>query len=109
MRAILIAAALASLAVVSVACQVPRDTIDVLYVGHSYVYFNNLPGMVEGISKALEGPIVRGTSHTRGGSTTKTRANAQFRIPLIARMGFRGSRLQIPPINWAHHITLSLE
>ncbi len=64
-------AALASLAVTPVGCQVPRDTIDVLFVGNSYIYFNNLPEMIEGISTALDGPIVRGTAHTHGGFTLR--------------------------------------
>jgi hypothetical protein len=50
---------------------VRRDTIDVLYVGNSYIYFNNLPGLVEGISAGLDGPIVRGTAHTHGGATLR--------------------------------------
>ena len=65
------AAVLALLAIASVACQVPRDTIDILYVGNSYVYFNNLPDLVEGISRGLEGPVLRGTAHTRGGATLR--------------------------------------
>ena len=49
-------------------CQAPpRETLDVLFVGNSYIYFNNLPGMVEGISTALDGPVVRGVAHTHGG------------------------------------------
>lgn len=71
MRAIHVAALLASIIVAPVACQLPRDTIDVLYVGNSYLYFNNLPGLVEGISSGLSGPIVRGTAHTHGGATLR--------------------------------------
>jgi hypothetical protein len=71
LRAIPVAVVLALFAVASVACQVPRDTIDILYVGNSYVYFNNLPELVEGISTGLDGPIVRGTAHTHGGSTLR--------------------------------------
>ncbi|MEO0558654.1 MAG: hypothetical protein AAF170_10780 [Bacteroidota bacterium] len=48
-------------------CQTPRDTLDVLFVGNSYIYFNNLPGMVEDISVALGGPVVRSVAHTYGG------------------------------------------
>lgn len=51
----------------SASCQAPRDTLDVLFVGNSYIYFNNLPAMVEEISVALEGPVVRGIAHTHGG------------------------------------------
>jgi len=71
LRAIPVAAVLALLAAASVACQVPRDTIDVLYVGNSYTYFNNLPDLVEGISEGLDGPIVRGVAHTHGGATLR--------------------------------------
>jgi hypothetical protein len=71
LRAIPVAAALALLVAASVACEVPRDTINVLYVGNSYVYFNNLPQIVEEISKGLEGPVVRGAAHTHGGATLR--------------------------------------
>jgi hypothetical protein len=70
-RAILLAGAFAWLPAAPAACQAPRDTIDVLYVGNSYTYFNNLPGLVEGISQGLEGPIVRGAAHTHGGATLR--------------------------------------
>ncbi|GAB5536893.1 MAG: hypothetical protein Rubg2KO_31420 [Rubricoccaceae bacterium] len=52
---------------VSASCQTSRDTVDVLFIGNSYIYFNNLPAMVEGISMALDGPVVRGVAHTHGG------------------------------------------
>jgi hypothetical protein len=71
LRAIPVAAVFALLAITSGACQAPRDTVDILYVGNSYVYFNNLPDLVEGISRGLEGPILRGTAHTHGGATLR--------------------------------------
>lgn len=70
-RSLSVGAALALLASSSAGCDMLRDTVDVLYVGNSYIYFNNLPEMVEEISTALEGPIVRGDSHTHGGSTLR--------------------------------------
>ncbi len=70
-RAILVAAAFASLLAAPAACQTPRDTIDVLYIGNSDTCVNNLPGLVEGISRALDGPIVRGAAHTHGGATLR--------------------------------------
>ena len=66
-----LAAALVVLAAPSAGCQAPRDTIDVLFVGNSYIYFNDLPAMVEGISSALEGPILHGAAHTHGGFTLR--------------------------------------
>jgi hypothetical protein len=71
LRTFPIAAALGLVVAAPVACQLPRDTIDVLYVGNSYIYFNNMPGLVEGISAGLSGPIVRGTAHTHGGATLR--------------------------------------
>jgi hypothetical protein len=71
MRIIPVALLLALLATASVACQEPRDTIDVFYIENSYVYFNNLPELVEGISTGLDGPILRGTAHTHGGATLR--------------------------------------
>lgn len=71
MRSIAVVWLLALLATASVGCQEPRDTIDVLYVGNSYVYFNNLPELVEGISTGLDGPVLRGTAHTHGGATLR--------------------------------------
>lgn len=71
LRTIFVAWCLALLATASVACQEPRDTIDVLFVGNSYIYFNNLPEVVEGISAGLDGPIMRGAAHTHGGATLR--------------------------------------
>ena len=71
MRTVSVTWLLTCLTAASVACQEPRDTIDVLYVGNSYVYFNNLPELVEGISTGLDGPVVRGTAHTHGGATLR--------------------------------------
>ena len=70
-RHIPIVTAFVALTVASAGCQVPRDAVDVLLVGNSYIYFNNLPGMIEGISTALDGPIVRGAAHTHGGQTLR--------------------------------------
>lgn len=54
------------------ACQPPRDAVDVLLVGNSYVYFNNLPALIEGVSLSLaEGPVVRVVGHTHGGETLR--------------------------------------
>jgi hypothetical protein len=64
-------AMLALLVASPVASQSARDTIDVLFVGNSYIYFNNLPGLVEGISKGLDGPVVRTAAHTHGGATLR--------------------------------------
>ena len=65
------AAALALVLAAPVSCQMPHDTIDVLYVGNSFVYFNNLPDMVAKISEGLGGPVIRSTAHTHGGSTLR--------------------------------------
>ena len=70
-RAVLLAAAFLCLVAAPAAAQAPRDTIDVLYVGNSYTYFNNLPALVEGISAGLDGPFVRGAAHTHGGATLR--------------------------------------
>ncbi|MGD8276978.1 MAG: hypothetical protein PVH00_03080 [Gemmatimonadota bacterium] len=70
-RDVLLATALAWFVTAPAASQAPRDTIDVLYVGNSYVYVNNLPGLVEGISAGLDGPLVRGAGHTHGGGTLR--------------------------------------
>lgn len=47
--------------------QEASDTLKVFFLGNSYVYFNNLPGLVEGISDELPGPRIRAESHTHGG------------------------------------------
>lgn len=47
------------------------DTLSVFFLGNSYTYYNNLPGMVEAISLALPGPVVRTASHTHGGFTLR--------------------------------------
>ena len=79
------AAALAFLPVTPVSGQVARDTIDVLYVGNSFVYFNNLPDMVVEISKALDGPVVRSTAHTHGGATLRAHLEDGHLPGLISR------------------------
>ena len=47
--------------------QAPRDSADVLFVGNSYTYYNNLPRLVEAISQALDGPILLQGTHAIGG------------------------------------------
>ena len=41
-----------------------RDTIDVLFIGNSYVYYNNLADQLEGLSRAMEASPSCGTSRT---------------------------------------------
>jgi hypothetical protein len=48
-----------------------RDTLAVFFLGNSYIYFNNLPGIVEGISDSLDGPRLITASHTHGGYTLR--------------------------------------
>lgn len=84
MRTIQVAVTLALLVGAPIACQMPRDTIDVLYVGNSYIYFNNLPGLVEGISEGLDGPIVRGTAHTHGGATLRGHLDDAHLAPILS-------------------------
>jgi hypothetical protein len=44
------------------------DTLDVLFIGNSYVYYNNLADQLEGISAAFpEGPLLRTAHHLHGG------------------------------------------
>ena len=68
-------AAFVMLTVTAAGCQPPRDTVDVLVLGNSYTYFNNLPGMVLAISTALDGPLVRAAGHTHGGKTLRGHLN----------------------------------
>jgi hypothetical protein len=49
--------------------QAPRDSIDVLFIGNSYTYYNNLPRIVEAISQALEEPILLQGIRAIGGYT----------------------------------------
>lgn len=41
----------------------------VLFVGNSYVYYNNLPELVEAIAFELSGPLLEAEAHTHGGFT----------------------------------------
>lgn len=44
------------------------DTLDVFFLGNSYIYYNTLPELVSGISSAMEsGPFVRTGHHLHGG------------------------------------------
>jgi hypothetical protein len=54
-----------------IAGQEARDTLEVFFVGNSYICFNNLPGLLEGISQELDGPYVSTASHTHGGYTLR--------------------------------------
>jgi hypothetical protein len=49
--------------------QASVDTLNVLFVGNSYIYFNNLPDMVDAISISVNGDVIRSSSHTHGGFT----------------------------------------
>jgi hypothetical protein len=51
--------------------QEATDTLGVFFLGNSYVYFNNLPGLVEGLSRGLPGPLVLAAGHTHGGFTLR--------------------------------------
>jgi hypothetical protein len=45
-----------------------RDTLDVLFIGNSYVYYNNLADQLADMSEALEtGPLIRTRHHLHGG------------------------------------------
>jgi len=51
-----------------VGAQVERDTVDVLFVGNSYIYFNDLPSQLEALSTVIPtGPVLRSVQHTHGG------------------------------------------
>ncbi len=45
----------------------PRDTIDVFFLGNSYVYYNNLADQLSAMSEGLSGPVVRTEHHLHGG------------------------------------------
>ena len=47
--------------------QAARDTVDLLFIGNSYVYYNNLADQLEGMSEALDGPVLRTAHHLHGG------------------------------------------
>jgi len=51
------------------------DTLSVFFLGNSYTYFNNLPGILEGISEGLDGPRLETDSHTHGGYTLRRHAD----------------------------------
>lgn len=48
----------------------PGDTTHVLFIGNSYVYFNHLPALVEGMA-ASKGKLVDADMHVRGGATLR--------------------------------------
>ncbi len=45
----------------------PGDTLDVFFLGNSYVYFNNLADQLADMSRALPGPVLRTAHHLHGG------------------------------------------
>ncbi|MDE3002155.1 MAG: hypothetical protein OXU39_03230 [Gemmatimonadota bacterium] len=44
-----------------------RDTVDVFFLGNSYVYYNNLADQLARISESLPGPVLRTSHHLHGG------------------------------------------
>lgn len=50
-----------------VSAQEVRQNQHVLFVGNSYIYYNNLHEIVEAISVALDGPRLQTEAHTHGG------------------------------------------
>ena len=62
------------------------DTLDVLFVGNSYTYFNNLPRLVEAISLSLDGPVVRTGIEAAGGQSLAGHMR-EGKIPLILQEG----------------------
>lgn len=61
---------LAAATALPVAAQAP-DTVDVLFIGNSYVYYNNLADQLEGMSAELDGPYLRTDHHLHGGFTLR--------------------------------------
>lgn len=59
-----------SLLFVMAASAQPSDTTRVLFIGNSYVYFNHLPALVEGVA-ASKGNLVDADMHVRGGATLR--------------------------------------
>jgi len=45
----------------------PSDTLDVFFLGNSYVYYNNLADQLAAMSRALPGPVLRTAHHLHGG------------------------------------------
>ena len=50
----------------SIQAQSP-DTVDVLFIGNSYVYYNNMADQLQELSQALDGPVLRTDHHLHGG------------------------------------------
>lgn len=46
-----------------------EEPLRVLFLGNSYTYYNNLPGLVEGMARAAGGRRVEARAVTRGGAT----------------------------------------
>ena len=64
-------ASLLPLVVSPAQAQEARETHDVLFVGNSYIYFNNLHELVAAFSTELDGPLLRTHAHTHGGYTLR--------------------------------------
>jgi hypothetical protein len=70
-RLAFIACFLSTVAAGPAGTQAARDTLDVLFVGNSYVYFNDLPALLDSMSASLDGPLIRTEAHTHGGTTLR--------------------------------------
>ncbi|MEQ9399041.1 MAG: SGNH/GDSL hydrolase family protein [Longimicrobiales bacterium] len=74
MRTVRLRAAVAALLLA--VCAAPADaqapdTLDILFLGNSYVYYNNLADQLEGLSAALAGTYLRTAHHLHGGFTLR--------------------------------------
>ena len=65
--------------------QEDRAVERVLFNGNSYVYYNNLPGLVEAIAAGLNGPQLQIESHTHGGFTLQRHLDDGHAEELIRR------------------------
>lgn len=59
-----------------------QDTLRVLFVGNSYIYYNNLPGIFEGIATS-KGKAVEAVMHVRGGATLRRHVDEETAANVI--------------------------
>ena len=60
-----------------------EEVRDVLFIGNSYTYYNNLPAVLEAIAAALPGPRLRTQSHLHGGYSLARHLEDGHLVPIF--------------------------
>jgi hypothetical protein len=66
-RAVILAACILFAGCHNTSSQPRTDSLEVLFIGNSYIYYNNLPDILEGIARSVGDVSIAAQHHTHGG------------------------------------------